>query len=87
MSIGGRVGNGIFVKFFKFSIGETHVAMTVSAYLAKAPKEVHPKLDEIRTLIRAAAPQAEERISYGIVGYFSHGVLVYFGYWKEHIGL
>ena len=59
----------------------------VDAYIATAPKEVRRKLKEIRTVIRKAAPDAEERISYGIPYYGYKGRLAYFAAFKKHIGL
>jgi uncharacterized protein YdhG (YjbR/CyaY superfamily) len=59
----------------------------VDAYIAGAPKEVRGKLKELRALIRKAAPDAEERISYGMPYYGYQGRLAYFGLFKNHIGL
>jgi uncharacterized protein YdhG (YjbR/CyaY superfamily) len=59
----------------------------VDEYIAQAPKEVQERLQELRAVIRAAAPGAEERISYGMPHYDYKGRLVYFQLWKKHIGL
>jgi uncharacterized protein YdhG (YjbR/CyaY superfamily) len=59
----------------------------VSAYIAAAPKEVRGKLRELRRTIRKAAPEAEERISYGMPYYSYHGRLAYFAVHRNHIGL
>jgi uncharacterized protein YdhG (YjbR/CyaY superfamily) len=59
----------------------------VDEYIARAPKEVQPRLQVLRRAIKAAAPQAEEAISYGMPYYRHKGRLVYFQLWKEHIGL
>ncbi|HEX4605509.1 MAG TPA: DUF1801 domain-containing protein [Candidatus Angelobacter sp.] len=59
----------------------------VDAYIAAAPKETQRKLKELRTVIKKAAPAAEERLSYGMPYYFYNGRLAYFSIWKEHIGL
>ena len=61
--------------------------MTVDAYLAQAPKQARSRLKELRALIRAAAPDATERISYGMPYYHYKGRLAYFSHWKTHIGL
>jgi uncharacterized protein YdhG (YjbR/CyaY superfamily) len=63
-------------------------AKTVEAYLAAAPKEQRDLLNKVRKTIKAAAPQATEGISYGIVGFKQHGErLIYYGYWKTHCAL
>src|SRR6266699_6914054 len=62
-------------------------AKNVDEYIAQAPKEVQEKLQELRAVIKATAPGAEERISYGMPYYDYKGRLVYFQLWKKHIGL
>ncbi len=59
----------------------------VDEYIAKAPKEVQGRLKELRAAIKAVAPNAEERISYGMPYYAYKGRLVYFAYAKKHIGI
>lgn len=59
----------------------------VDAYIAGTPKEVRGKLVKLRAVIKAAAPQAVERISYGMPYYHYQGRLAYFRAWKKHIGL
>ena len=51
---------------------------TVAGYIASAPRELRPKLREMRALIRAAAPDAVEKIGYG---------MPYFAHFKDHISL
>jgi uncharacterized protein YdhG (YjbR/CyaY superfamily) len=60
---------------------------SVDEYIAAAPREARAKLRELRSAIKAAAPGAEECISYGIPYYKYQGRLAYFGLWKSHIGL
>ncbi len=59
----------------------------VDEYIAAAPEAAQPMLHELRRLIRAAAPEAEEKISYGMPFYEYHGRLIYFAAYKNHIGL
>lgn len=59
----------------------------VDAYIAAAPKAAQPLLRQIRRVIREAAPNAEERISYRMPYYHLHGRLVYFAAHKNHVGL
>ena len=60
---------------------------SVADYIDAAPVTVQPMLRELRETIRAAAPDAEERISYGMPYYHLHGRLVYFRAHTHHIGL
>jgi len=59
----------------------------VDAYIAAAPKAAQPRLRQLRKLIRQAAPQAEERLSYGMPYYDYKGRLIYFSAFKTHIGV
>jgi uncharacterized protein YdhG (YjbR/CyaY superfamily) len=58
----------------------------VNEYIAMQPVEVRERLEQFRQIIRKAAPEAEEAISYQMPAYRFHGMLVYFAGWKEHIG-
>ena len=62
-------------------------AKDVDAYITAAPKAAQPKLRQMRTLIRAAAPKADEKISYGMPYYGYKGRLMYFASFQKHIGL
>jgi len=59
----------------------------VHAYIASSPAPVRPILQKIRQTIRAAAPEAEEIISYRMPAYRLNGILLFFGLFKEHIGI
>ena len=59
----------------------------VDEYIAKAPKEVQGKLNEIRAAISETAPSAVESISYRMPYYDYKGRLAWFGLAKAHIGL
>jgi uncharacterized protein YdhG (YjbR/CyaY superfamily) len=59
----------------------------VDAYIAAAPKAVQPMLSQLRQVIRSAAPQAKEKISYGMPSYEQHGRLAYFAGYEGHVGL
>jgi uncharacterized protein YdhG (YjbR/CyaY superfamily) len=55
-------------------------------YILAQDKAVQPILQQIRKEIQKAAPDAIEKISYGMPAYDYFGVLVYFAAWKNHIG-
>jgi uncharacterized protein YdhG (YjbR/CyaY superfamily) len=59
---------------------------TVDEYIASFPEVTQVKLRELRATIKAAAPDAEEKISYQMPTFFLKGNLVYYAAWKKHIG-
>jgi uncharacterized protein YdhG (YjbR/CyaY superfamily) len=59
---------------------------SIDEYIAIFPAEIQAILEELRAAIRAAAPDAEERISYQMPAFALHGNLVYFAAAKNHIG-
>lgn len=65
---------------------KTKAAGPVDEYIARQPPEVRRMLELLRRTIRAAAPEAEETISYRIPTFKQHGNLVHFAAWKDHIG-
>jgi uncharacterized protein YdhG (YjbR/CyaY superfamily) len=61
-------------------------AATVDEYIASFPPDVRRLLKQLRAVIRGAAPQAQEKISYRMPAYALNGVLVYFAAHPNHIG-
>ena len=62
-------------------------AKNVDVYIDSFSGEAKARLELMRSTIRAAAPEAEEMISYGLVGYTYHKKpLVYFGGFARHTG-
>ena len=59
----------------------------VEAYIAAAPAAVQEMLRELRQAIKAAAPKAIEKISYGMPTYEYRGRLAYFAGYEKHVGL
>ena len=59
---------------------------TINQYIALFPREVQVILEKVRATIKAAAPEAEETISYRIPTFTLHGNLVHFAAFKNHIG-
>ena len=59
---------------------------SIDEYIATFPEDIQEKLEVMRTTIRAAAPDAEERISYQMPAFAQKGNLVYFAMLKNHIG-
>ncbi len=59
---------------------------SIDEYIAAFPPEVQAILQEVRATIRAAAPEASEKISYQMPTFYLEGNLVYFAAFKHHIG-
>jgi uncharacterized protein YdhG (YjbR/CyaY superfamily) len=58
---------------------------TIDGYLAALPADKRTALEKLRKAIRAAAPEAEECISYGIPAFRLDGkLLVFFGSAAKH---
>ena len=58
----------------------------VDEYIAGFPGDIKNKLEQMRQLIRKAAPQSEELISYGMPAFRMNGNMVWFGAYTNHIG-
>jgi uncharacterized protein YdhG (YjbR/CyaY superfamily) len=58
----------------------------IDNYIKGFPTVVQQQLKNIRAIIKAVAPEAEEVISYGMPAYKLNGMLVYFAGYKAHIG-
>ena len=58
----------------------------IDEYIATFPEDVQKIMKQLRETIKAAAPQAEEKISYQMPTFTLNGTyLVYFAGWKTHI--
>jgi uncharacterized protein YdhG (YjbR/CyaY superfamily) len=62
-------------------------SLSVDAYIEAFPPDVQAILRRVRQAILAAAPDAEEVISYRMPAVRQHGILVYYAAFKHHIGL
>jgi uncharacterized protein YdhG (YjbR/CyaY superfamily) len=61
---------------------------SVDDYISVQPEAVRRKLEQVRTAIRKAVPDAAEGIGYGMPGYKLHGKpMLYFAGFKEHYSL
>ena len=59
---------------------------TIDEYIRQFPREVQKKLDDLRATIHRAAPDATEKISYGMPTFFQKKNLVHFAAYRNHIG-
>ncbi len=58
----------------------------VDEYIALQKPEIQPRLEELRKIIRDAAPEATEKISWAMPTFFLSGNLVHFAAAKSHVG-
>jgi uncharacterized protein YdhG (YjbR/CyaY superfamily) len=68
-------------------VTRTATPTSIDEYIAASTPDARPILKKIRLTISAAAPEAEELISYRMPAFRLHGILVYFAAFKRHIGL
>lgn len=59
---------------------------TIDTYIRAFPRDIQEKLRAMRKTIHAAAPEAEEKISYQMPTFYLQGNLVHFAAFKGHIG-
>lgn len=60
---------------------------TVTEYLAAADKRARPRLRELRTIVRAAAPGAVESLKWGMPAHSYKRILVMYAAFKNHVSL
>lgn len=60
---------------------------TVDEYLSLLPPQATELIASLRRVIRQAAPEAEEVISYNMPAFKWNGILVWYAAFKNHIGL
>lgn len=63
------------------------IPTTIDEYIAAAAPAARPVLKELRRVVRAAAPDAEEVISYRMPAIMQNGIVIYFAAFKAHIGV
>lgn len=59
---------------------------SIDEYIDQFPMVVRPMLQKLREVIKEAAPEAIEKISYQMPTFVLHGNLVHFAGYKNHIG-
>ena len=60
---------------------------TVDEYIAAQDEAAQPKLRQLRAILRAAVPEAEERISWSMPTYWKGRTLIHFAASKKHLGI
>ena len=60
---------------------------SIDEYIAAQPEDVRPLLQSIRETIRAAAPEAIEKISWQMPTFWQGENIIHFAAFKKHIGI
>jgi uncharacterized protein YdhG (YjbR/CyaY superfamily) len=85
--LAGRFSNDDFeFKGFTPMDSAKKAPANVDEYIAAFPPDVQARLESLRQTVRAAAPQAQETLSYGMPAFRQKNNLVYFAAAKHHIG-
>ena len=63
------------------------IPSTIDDYIEACPRDVQPILQRIRRIVRDAAPEAVEVISYRMPAFKLNGIVIYFAAFKSHIGI
>lgn len=58
----------------------------IDEYIANFPEATQEILQTVRATIHDAAPDATEKIAYGMPTFYQKGNVVHFAAWKNHIG-
>jgi uncharacterized protein YdhG (YjbR/CyaY superfamily) len=66
--------------------GKRTAPKDIDEYIAGFPSDVRSILQKVRATIRKAAPQAQEKIGYGIPTFTLSGNLVHFAGYEKHVG-
>lgn len=63
------------------------VYQDVDDYINQAPVDTQAMAQQLRQIIKKTVPKVTEKLSYGMPYYSYHGRLVYFGAYKNYVGL
>lgn len=69
-----------------FKIMNSILSKSIDEYIETFPKETQILLQKLRFIIKRAAPNSSEVISYKMPAFKQNKVLVYFAGYKNHIG-
>ena len=70
--------------------GQDHYCVkpkNIDEYIAMQDEAVQPRLGEVREILHAAIPDAEERISWSMPTYWKGRNIIHFAASKKHLGL
>ena len=61
--------------------------MTIQEYINEQAPDLQPRFNAVYAVIRAAIPEAEERLSWGMPTFWKGHNIIHFAPAKKHIGL
>jgi len=61
--------------------------LTIDSYITQYPDSTQKILNKIRKVIREVAPDATEKMSYGIPTFWQKRNIIHFGAYPNHIGI
>ncbi len=59
----------------------------IDEYIAAQDESIQPRLNDIRSVLRAALPEAEEHISWSMPTYWKGRNIIHFAASKKHLGI
>lgn len=65
---------------------KTNAPENFEQYILSYPADIRARLQKIRSLVKKLAPDASEKISYGMPAFTLDGMLLYFAAHTKHIG-
>lgn len=65
---------------------EENKFVTIDEYILRFPEDIKEELQKLRKVIKEAAPEASEKISWQMPTFYLQGNLVHFAAHKSHIG-
>lgn len=74
---------------YKKSTSKAQKHETVQDYIDAIPEQARPAFDQLRALVRELLPEADEVLSYGVIGYKVDGkrARVFISGWKDHLAI
>lgn len=60
---------------------------SIEEYIAQQPEDTRPYLRQVNAAIKAALPDAQEKISWSMPTYWKKRNIIHFAAFKKHIGL
>ena len=74
-------------SYFNNMTTEKKIPASIDEYISDFPANTQTILTELRQTIQKAAPEATEKISWGMPTFYLKGNLIHFAAHKKHIGL